>query len=265
MLDVRECFLSTFKWSDFLCVVQWASVWLFPGVAENGQAAHALHINERLDQQNTCCSRWRRHALIWNKLWALIGLRRMRGRKAVSLMLMYWVHYIYSWFQYSLCAFFFFFNCVHAVLLTHLKFISLGSVQSVFCMQFELWEYVTDIYFQSIMITSLLLCGGWDKGILTDWRESFEAQDPRQCCSTLMPLAVNYVEQFEGSWLQIQIDGNDARCWLLGACPQAVLTHFSYALRQLPNSPKRISSSLITTLVYGWMIFRKVFFAGSGL
>ncbi len=27
-----------------------------------------------------------------------------------------------------------------------------------------------------------------------------------------MPLAVNYVKQFEGSWLQIQIDGNDASC-----------------------------------------------------
>lgn len=146
---------------------------------------------------------------------------------------------------YFMC---FFFNCVYAVSPMHLKFISLWSVQSVFCMQFDLREYITDIYFQGIMITSLLLCGGWDKGLLTDWRESFEAREPRQCCSTLMPLAVNYVEQFEGTWLQIQIDGNDARCWLLWACPQAV---FSYAFKQLPNSSRWISSSLIAPLVYG--------------
>jgi len=63
-----------------------------------------------------------------------------------------------------------------------------------------------------------------------------------------MPLAVNYVEQFEGTWLQIQIDGNDARFWLLWACPQGVL---SYAFGQLPNFSTQISSSLIALLGYG--------------
>ncbi len=66
---------------------------------------------------------------------------------------------------------------------------------------------MTDMYFQSSMVTSLLLCGGRNKGLVADWRESFEAQEHRQCCSTLMPLAVNYVKQFEGSWLQIQSMG----------------------------------------------------------